>query len=1383
VIRNSNNSGIYVLAATNLVIQKNEFISVGTGASHESITLFSGTGVKIYHNTIYNSFATGIDIATGASNISVRNNIFVSNPTAAINDPNDRLTALSNNLYFSNGANCVDSGGGLCAGETGTVATDPLFVNAGSNDFTLTECTSPAIDAGVDLTPMQAWTKNGALYDLGAHETSCSTGSIISGRVFEDANFNGTAATFDGAIDDIKLASVDVELYDNSNVYISSTTTDVDGLFSFGGVADGTYKLRVRSASINGGVGLAEMTGYKNAAATWVDLYGGQSATVSDNATGDNAGPGDTYISLTVSGSDITGLEFGFAYNLIVNVADSGQGSLRQFINNVNASAAYNRTSQFRMQVATNQTDGADNWWRISPTTQLTTFFTNSSNAIIDASTQRTNSASDSNTRGPEIEINGASCTTCSAFYATSGTNITIREFAINGFDQYGIHFTNTSTNNQIMGNYIGVNAIGTATSAITSHAIYLQGTGNIIGSSTAADRNIISGSANGVYAQGTFTDLTIQGNYIGTGADGTTAIGNSTRGVLINTSAASSNILVGGVNSGEGNIIANTTNTAGSEIYLQIVGGNNEVSGNTIKQVNGIGLYLFNTTALTIQKNIFYDDAIGDVSDHGIYVWDGDNVNIYHNTFYKISGDVINAAGAGGSNFKVINNIFSENVGWAILDSVPVLSTLSNNNYYLNVSGVCSGANCGIDTNSITTNPNFSNAPAADFSLVCATSSADNSGLDLDTDADGATVQPDMNGASAGKFNSSAPDMGAVESSCVAGIIVTNNNDSGAGSLRQAMLDVAAGETITFDTGVFDPNTPVTITLASNLPAISLGTITIDASDAGVIVDGANFYTAINISSSNNIIKGLQIQNILGSGISISSGTGNTIGGDSTAGAVVANKTHGEGNIIINNSSHGINIATTGNFVYGNLIGIDATDAIAANTSNGVNITANSNTIGSSGTGQGNVISGNGGAGVYLNASSSNSIQGNKLGVDSTGTLAKANSFYGIHIVAASTLNTIGGNTAAQRNIISANGSDGILITGAGTDSNTIKGNYIGTDVNGTAVLGNGNGILIMSGAQSNIIGGSAAGEGNLISGNSAGINITGTGTDFNEVYGNLIGTDATGTLDLGNTSSGIRLLSSSASNIIGGITAGARNIISGNNTNAIQLSSNNNTIQGNYIGLNITGDAAIINGSGIIINDPATGNIIGGSVAGAANLISGNTNHGIMNLSTGTTDIQGNYIGTNTVSDALPNGLIGIFSNNGTINLGKTGDALANIIATNGDDGIQLQTGTILLGHIVDVNDIIDLQSGTLNLSDATLNLSADWLNTAASITVGTSTVTLDGSALQTITTAAGNFNNLTVTNASVAGVSFADGFSVANFTNITASSKMTFAAGATY
>src|SRR5438552_1435134 len=142
---------------------------------------------------------------------------------------------------------------------------------------------------------------------------------------------------------------------------------------------------------------------------------------------------------------------------------------------------------------------------------------------------------------------------------------------------------------------------------------------------------------------------------------------------------------------------------------------------------------------------------------------------------------------------------------------------------------------------------------------------------------------------------------------------------------------------------------------------------------------------------------------------------------------------------------------------------------------------------------------------------------------------------------------NTIGGPTAAARNVISGH-NIGISLNSA--PSTTVQGNFIGTDAAGTARLGNTNiGITVQS-SHNTVIGGTATAAGNLISDNGTGIQITpGAGTAI-QIQGNLIGTDLNGTADLGNTGDGVSINDSAfAANVtIGGTDPGARNVISGN-------------------------------------------------------------------------------------------------------------------------------------------------------------------------------------------------------------------------------------------
>lgn len=163
--------------------------------------------------------------------------------------------------------------------------------------------------------------------------------------------------------------------------------------------------------------------------------------------------------------------------------------------------------------------------------------------------------------------------------------------------------------------------------------------------------------------------------------------------------------------------------------------------------------------------------------------------------------------------------------------------------------------------------------------------------------------------------------------------IIVTSAEDGGSGTFRQALLDVKPGDTITFDLKVFPPDKPTTIFLSnededSALPNLTQGGITIDASNAGVILDGRNLsgdpVNGLEIYSDGNIVEGLQIIDFPGIGIIICGGSYNRVGGDRKIGTGLL----GQGNLVSNNTS-GIDLCGNGtsfNTIVGNLIGTDPT-------------------------------------------------------------------------------------------------------------------------------------------------------------------------------------------------------------------------------------------------------------------------------------------------------------------------------------------------------------------------------------------------------------------------------------------------------------------------
>lgn len=207
------------------------------------------------------------------------------------------------------------------------------------------------------------------------------------------------------------------------------------------------------------------------------------------------------------------------------------------------------------------------------------------------------------------------------------------------------------------------------------------------------------------------------------------------------------------------------------------------------------------------------------------------------------------------------------------------------------------------------------------------------------------------------------------------------------------------------------------------------------------------------------------------------------------------------------------------------------------------------------------------------------NVIAGNYIGTNAAGSVALPNNGDGITLFAAPTQNTIGGTTNGSRNVIAGNTGNGITLFDPGTTGNLIAGNYIGTTAAGTAALPNNADGIGIFGVQGNTVGGTSAVARNVISGNTFdGISIAGTGTNLNLVEGNFIGTNAAGTGTIANGFRGITIFGGAQSNMVGGTSAGAGNTISGNTFEGIALfdsGTNFNSIRQNSI--NNNGDLGI--------------------------------------------------------------------------------------------------------------------------------------------------------------------------------------------------------------
>lgn len=502
----------------------------------------------------------------------------------------------------------------------------------------------------------------------------------------------------------------------------------------------------------------------------------------------------------------------------------------------------------------------------------------------------------------------------------------------------------------------------------------------------------------------------------------------------------------------------------------------------------------------------------------------------------------------------------------------------------------------------------------------------------------------------------------------------VTNSNDSGPCSLRQVLLEANAHpgvDTIRFSIG----SGPQTIYPQSPLPNIT----------DPVIIDGTtqpgfsgNPIITLDGSQAGGATSGLILQ-----------------AGSSTVRSLA----------IIRFGGHAVLVAGRGgNLLAGNFIGLGA-DGLSAqgNGETGI-LVVNSpnNIIGTANPLDRNVISANDGDGVGLvgAGSTANRVQGNFLGTDRTGTQPAGNVYFGLAIWSGAS------NNIVSNNVISANGSAGIRILWSDARLNRIEGNFIGTDVTGSRGLGNGYYGVWLYSSVSNTVGGAASGSGNVISGNEAGGILLSHESRANAIMGNLIGTDASGSLDLGNGASGI-WLNASENNTIGGTSPDTRNVLSGNSGNGVLLSNgaNANAIRGNYIGVDATGAVPLENRYGVWVIS-CSNNTIGGNAPGAGNVISGNDQFGVLieGVNVGN-QVIGNKVGTDST------GTVAIGNQNGIYIQDTVGHVVSdNLVSGNEFAGIYLHRARTSLVERNKVGTDVTGSAAMGNLGGVMLNEAKD-------------------------------------------------------------------------
>lgn len=626
-----------------------------------------------------------------------------------------------------------------------------------------------------------------------------------------------------------------------------------------------------------------------------------------------------------------------------------------------------------------------------------------------------------------------------------------------------------------------------------------------------------------------------------------------------------------------------------------------------------------------------------------------------------------------------------------------------------------------------------------------------------------------------------------------------TGNAAINTGTLRWCMnqANLAAGShTVNFN---IPGAAPYVINIGSTLPTFNNAgnNITIDATTQPgyvvgvpvIIIRGKAGLAGMQIQNSNatgHVVKGLIFQ-ILSTGISITGGSNHGIYGcwfgindagnskvgvtiekngievSNSQGVKIGGTNAGEGNVI--SGCANVTAASQGTFaglyvsggntnntrITGNYVGTDATGTLGGpNLGNGALEYFHQNGITISGTNnsavfiRNNVISNNFSSGIRVIqdnswiGSNNVTITGNFIGTDKNGMLPLGNGTAGIWASESQNL-TIGGNTAALANVISANGKTtvpNVTNTQNATEwdwynsagiycdnisNSTIKGNFVGTDITGSSSgvaqsMGNlyaGIKIKAYGGTSPKnlTIGGTTAADGNIIGGNGYrsfaanasypghGILLQGTTVNGVNVYKNLVGISPSG-LNIGNKQDGISLQDGVQNCNIGGPNLGN---ITSNNTFGVflQKNCNNNTISSNFVGTNASGTAAAGNSQGGIClqqlsnSNTISTNIIGGNSAAAGIII---RNGGSPAAPANNNNIQSNIIGATAGGAALPN-LIGIY-----IEGGSTGTIVsANTIKSNTTHGISLDKGQAsrIISNIINDNggNGIDLANGSSN------------------------------------------------------------------------------------
>ena len=820
----------------------------------------------------------------------------------------------------------------------------------------------------------------------------------------------------------------------------------------------------------------------------------------------------------------------------------------------------------------------------------------------------------------PCIELDGVAAAMASGLRLTGGSTV-VRGFAISRFDdldQKGISVE--SDGNIIEGNFIGTNAAGTLDLGNHYGVRVVDASNNTIGGTTSAAMNLVSGNASaGVQIRTEPSAVT------GTGSTGNVILGNA-MGTNRAMTAAIPNLVAMEFSASSGNTCGGTTAAA-----------RNLLSGNTV----GLSAFASSTNNL-IQGNFIGTNAAGTAAlaneDFGGFINESGG-----NTFGGTAagaGNVISGNGGyglviqdfGGPGGTLIqgNRIGTDAAGGA------ALGNLLWGMYFFDSPDSLIGGTVAAARNVISANERgfVVDGPGSTANVIA--------GNFIGTDITG-TI--DLGNLITGLYLDEGDDnvIGGTEAG--AGNLISGNDGFGVVCAEADGTQILGNRVGTRADGMSMLGNTVTGIGLANSSNCTIGGTAPGSRNviSGNEQSGIFVYADDGLPADGNVIQG----NYIGTDAAGLAQIGNFSRGialEDTTNTLVGGTTPEARNVVSGNLASGVliyNPLATANRIVGNYIGPNAAGAALGNLSRGVWIAtdANGNRIGGSAPGEGNVISSNFFDGIRLSdANSGNLVEGNLIGLDPTGTFAMGNGAAGVTVEDTAN-STIGGTSPGSRNVISGNSTHGVRIIGFAAPGNRVWGNFIGTEVTGTVAVPNAMDGVHVEDVQNDDIGGSAPGQGNLISGNlGTGVAIVSAtlATTQHEVLGNLIGTDVSGTEALPN-GSGV-LIQGGDANTIGGTSAAAGNVISGNFGAGIRIASaaDGNNIRGNWIGVDITGMKPLPNGAEGVEIDSSLLNSVGGTAAGAGNLIANNTREGV-EVTAGTRNaVLGNSI--------VGNGLLGI-------------------------------------------------------------------------------------------------------------------------------------------